>query len=231
MDISKPIVKGGLIAEHIFEDKTKMIIVWDERKKWVVDHWEEYLSPRNKYINIDGSDLQYSYKDYYEKAENLAMVLVKMGKCIEDVAREEVFKLIFEAWKIRFYGDKGVTTSDIDSIKKLMEKWKWGLDLYAEKVLFSASFGFHSEDEYLKYPLAKIRIGRDFNLVKYFIVLIGDKELVNTESGRMTPIQASILWNKDGLKGDEKKKRIDTFMARIRKKFDPTYRDIESAWG
>lgn len=231
MDISKSIVEGGIIAEYEFSDKTKMRIVWDARKKWVKDHYEEYLSPRNLYLGANDADYQYSYKDYYEKAENLAMALVKMGKCAEDIAREEIFKLLFEGWKIRLDdGERGITEENINKVKKIMEKWKWGLDLYAEKVLISASFGFACEDEYLKYPLAKIRIGRDFNLVKYYIVLIGDKELVGTKNGRMTPTQSSVLWNKDRLGGEEKKKRIDMFMAKIMKKFDPTYRDIESAW-
>jgi hypothetical protein len=191
----------------------------------VVDKWEEYLSPRVKYLGADDSDYQYSYKDFYERAESLALALVRMGKANEKVAREEVFRIIFKAWEIR-----ELDSDDIEKIKKLIEKWTWGANEYTEKVLFGAWYGFAAEDEYLRYPNPKTKIGRDFNLSKYYLVLIGDKELVDSETGRLTPTQASVLWNKDGLRGDEKKKRIDIFMAKIKEKFDPSYRSIESAW-
>lgn len=225
MDITKPTVAGEIIAEYIFSDKTKMMLVWDTRKKWVVDKWEEYLSPRVKYIGADGSDLKYGYKDFYEKSENLALALVKLGRCTETVAREDVFRLIFNGWEIKEVDDDGV-----QKIKKLMEKWPWGMEEYTIKVLFGAWYGFAAEDEYLKYPNPKTKIGRDFNLSKYYLVLIGNKEFVDGETGRLTSTQASVLWNKDKLSGIEKKKRIDTLMAKIKEKFDPTYVGIDKAW-
>lgn len=232
VDISKPIIKGGLIAEYIFEDKTKMIIVWDPFKKWVTDHWEEYLSPRAKYLNPDGYDFQYSYLNFYEKAEGLVKNLVQLGRCNEEIARQEIFKLIFSAYKIRFEDKKGIAKEEVEKkIKEKMKKWTWGIDLYAEKVLVGAAFGFYCEDSYLRYPT--VVIGRDFNLIKYFIVLIGDKEIIkiaNAANGRMIPKDAHELWNKDGLSGKEKKRKIDAIMARIRKQFEPGYKDIDDAW-
>lgn len=223
--MSDELKEKGIIAEHIFSDNTKIRIIWDKRQKWVIDHYEEYLSPRVKYLGADGTDFKYGYKDFYERAENLVMALVKMSKHTEIVTREEVFRLIFKGWEIRNVDEDGN-----DKIKKLMEKWTLGIDGYTIKVLFGAWYGFAAEDEYLKYPNPKTKIGRNFNLSKYYLVLIGDKEFVDSETGRLTPIQASVLWNKDGLSGDEKKKRIDTLMGRIKKKFDPTYRDITNIW-
>lgn len=236
---------GEIIVEHIFSDKTKMVLVWDEREKWVVDHKEKYLSLRVKYLGADNSDYQYSYGDFYKKALELTYKLYKSGKCTGDMARDEIMRYIFLAHEI-----ERVDTSDIESVRRwseatkgLMIKWdktEFGFNEDMEKTVVGAGLGFIAEDRYLKYE-TRIKFGRDINLIKYYLVLVGDVEVVleierligkkiSIGKGRLSPNAAAQLFNKDGIGVDVKEKFVIALMTNIRKKFDPTYEDIESAW-
>lgn len=217
------------LASYTFSDKSRLAVVESDFEKKVKDHTEKYTSFRVKYYDPKGIDLKYSYMNFYRNALSLAYRLWKQGMTIEAVkgpnSRDWVMELLYKVYKVEGLNEPLIAKLSSDNFS----------GEFLSKLLIGAHYGNYAEDHYLKYGNTKYKFGRKFNLVKYYLVLIGDTEdkVLDREvfpEGRLTAGQAAVIWNKDETTVGQKAEYIKILMAQIMKRYEPGYKDIETAW-
>jgi len=221
-----------VLTSYNFKDKSVMNVILSYYPKKVKDHMENYPSYRVKYFDEKGKDLNYTYPDFYKNVLRLSTYFTKIGKMEDLISRDTLMGLIFRTYKIRTIDEKLVDTIVASPEGQLFK----GMEEFLRKVLMGAHYGYYAEDNYLKYKNTKYAFGRNFNIVKYYLVLIGDTEgkvldRAVFSTGRLTPDQAGAIWNKDsGTTVEQKAEYINILMDQIRTRYDKDYVNITNAW-
>ncbi len=207
------------IDSYTFKNGEKAAIFLINYNKYVVDHYERYISPKNKNFDVKGLDKDYTYGTLYFNCVRMATTIHGNNKRYNVTgvnAGKELFKIIYDVFKIN-----GTDTNKIDKI--VDGTWFIKNDNNREflrQLLITIHFGFYAEDNSLKEKTSKYLFGRKYNLVKIYMVLIEKKE----------PLVVHKMWNRDGVSAEEKDKVIRECMRKITTEFDKEKKNMDNAW-
>lgn len=207
------------IDSYTFKNGEKAAIFLINYNKYVVNHYEKYVSPKNKNFDVKGLDKNYTYGTLYYNCVRMATTINDNNRRYNVIgisAGKELFKVIYDVYKIN-----EVDTNKADKI--VDSTWFIKSDSEREflrQLLITIHYGFYAEDNSLKEKTSKYIFGRKYNLVKIYMVLIEKKE----------PLIVHKMWNRDGVSAEEKDKVIRECMRKITTEFDKEQKNNDTAW-